>query len=136
MGWRVWDHYKREQLSWCRLTIFALTAAITFALLVRAARAENIYCYPGSPSVEWGGQRWQVPGYSGPLTEVTISNSFGPTMVTCVRNSIAIMASPKGHCHFKAGTKTSSRTYKKMEWTVCRTDKDMNMSECVVECDD
>jgi hypothetical protein len=112
---------------------------VTLACLlcgIGAANARNVYCHPGAPSVEWDGQRWQMAGYSGPLSEVSISNNFGQITVTCVRSAIQMSAFPKGKCHFKAGTKTSVRTYKRMEWSVCKTDKDMNVDECAVECDD
>ena len=114
------------------VTLGSIVATLVF---VSEANARDVFCHPGMPSVEWNGERWQMPDYSGPL-EVAIDSSFGQTVVSCVRNSIQMSAAPKGKCHFKAGTTTSVRTYKKMQWTVCRTDKIVNTDECVVQCDD
>lgn len=87
--------------------------------------------------MEWDGINWQMSGYFGPLSEVTVSHNFSDDeVITCKRNSFEASAVVKMKCRFKSGTKVEIRKYLKMEWIVCRTGQDMNMNECVVECDD
>jgi hypothetical protein len=112
--------------------------AVFLAAGTNLASAENIFCLPGAGR-DWNGIHWELGGFSGDLSEVTVSPSMflsGTTTITCKRGSVTAYAFVKGKCRFAPGTVVTHRTQLKGKADVCHLDKMMNDAECVVECND
>jgi hypothetical protein len=116
-----------------------LCIAICFLIAgAHVANAENILCLPDA-SQNWNGIHWELGGFSGDLSEVTVSPSMflnDTTTVTCMRGSVTAYAFVKKRCRFAPGTIVTHRTQLKGEAAVCHLDMTMNDTQCIVECDE
>ena len=116
-----------------------LCIAVCFLIAgAHVANAENIFCLPDA-SRDWNGIHWELSGFSGDLSEVTVNPSMllnNTTTITCKRGSVTAYAFVKKKCQFAAGTIVTHRTQSGGEAAICHLDKAMNDTECIVECNE